>query len=50
MPDLDGVGLLKRLTALDLKLHVIIITGHGDVTIVVEAMKLGAVNFSGGAV
>jgi two-component system response regulator FixJ len=45
MPDLDGIGLLKRLKKINSKLPVVVITGHGDVAIAVEAMKLGAVDF-----
>jgi two-component system response regulator FixJ len=45
MPDLDGIGLLKRLNEIKSKLPVIVITGHGDVAMAVEAMKLEAVDF-----
>ena len=45
MPDVSGIDLLKRLTELDIKIPVIVITGHGDVPLAVEAMKLGAVDF-----
>jgi two-component system, LuxR family, response regulator FixJ len=45
MPDLSGIDLLKRLTELQIKIPVIVITGHGDVPLAVEAMKLGAVDF-----
>ena len=45
MPDLSGIDLLRRLKDLDVKMPVIIITGHGDVPIAVEAMKLGATDF-----
>ena len=45
MPNLDGMGLLKRLVALDSTIPVIMITGHGDVPIAVEAMRLGAFDF-----
>jgi len=45
MPELSGIDLLKRLTELDVKIPVIVITGHGDVPLAVEAMKLGAVDF-----
>ena len=43
MPGLDGMGLLKRLMAQDGALPVIMITGHGDVPIAVEAMRLGII-------
>jgi two-component system response regulator FixJ len=45
MPDMTGVDLLKRLKELGQTLPVIVITGHGDVSLAVEAMKLGAVDF-----
>ena len=45
MPGMSGVELLKRLQQLKLDLPVIVITGHGDVSLAVEAMKCGAVDF-----
>jgi two-component system response regulator FixJ len=47
MPGIDGIELLRRLNpASDArKLPVIIMTGHGDVPLAVEAMKLGALDF-----
>ena len=45
MPGIDGIELLKRLKASHSKLPVVIMTGHGDVPLAVEAMKLGAVDF-----
>jgi two-component system response regulator FixJ len=45
MPDLSGIELLRRLKDINAKLPVIIITGHGDVPIAVEAMKMGAADF-----
>jgi len=45
MPNLDGMSLLKRLVAMDSTIPVIMITGHGDVPIAVEAMRLGAFDF-----
>lgn len=45
MPNVDGMSLLKRLVALDSTIPVIMITGHGDVPIAVEAMRLGAFDF-----
>ncbi|ANW03295.1 response regulator FixJ [Bradyrhizobium icense] len=45
MPGIDGVELLKRLKVSRASLAVIIMTGHGDVPLAVEAMKLGAVDF-----
>ena len=37
--------LLKKLMGQDSQLPVILITGHGDVPMAVEAMRLGAFNF-----
>ena len=45
MPGLSGIDLLHRLSELGLEIPVIIITGHGDLQLAVEAMKLGAVDF-----
>jgi two-component system, LuxR family, response regulator FixJ len=45
MPDMTGIELLKRLRAKDIKLPVIVITGHGDIPLAVEAMKSGAIDF-----
>jgi two-component system, LuxR family, response regulator FixJ len=45
MPNIDGIELLQRVKASHGALPVIIMTGHGDVPLAVEAMKLGAVDF-----
>jgi DNA-binding NtrC family response regulator len=45
MPGMDGVTFLKRLMAQDSGLPVILITGHGDVPMAVEAMRIGAYDF-----
>jgi two-component system, LuxR family, response regulator FixJ len=45
MPDMNGVELLRRLQSLKNRLPAIVITGHGDVPMAVEAMKAGAVDF-----
>jgi two-component system response regulator FixJ len=45
MPGIDGIELLKRLKASRSVFPVVIMTGHGDVPLAVEAMKLGAVDF-----
>jgi DNA-binding response OmpR family regulator len=45
MPGMSGVDLLRRLKELKIAVPVIVITGHGDVALAVEAMKVGAVDF-----
>ncbi|WP_126979524.1 sigma-54-dependent transcriptional regulator [Frigidibacter oleivorans] len=45
MPGMDGMAFLKRLMSQDSGLPVIMITGHGDVPMAVEAMRLGAWDF-----
>lgn len=45
MPEMDGIELLRHLQALQVNIPVIVITGHGDVPLAVEAMKCGAVDF-----
>lgn len=45
MPGRDGMSVLAALRARDIKLPVIVMTGHGDVTSAVRAMKAGAVDF-----
>src|ERR1700682_3785367 len=45
MPGIDGIELLKRLKASPSLFPVLIMTGHGDVPLAVEAMKLGAMDF-----
>ena len=45
MPGIDGIDLLRRLQADGKSLPVVIMTGHGDVPLAVEAMKLGAIDF-----
>lgn len=45
MPQMDGLELLRRLRQLDLALPVIVMTGHGDIPLAVEAMKAGAADF-----
>jgi two-component system, LuxR family, response regulator FixJ len=45
MPDIDGIELLKRLKTGGSRFPVVIMTGHGDVPLAVEAMKLGAIDF-----
>jgi two-component system response regulator FixJ len=45
MPDVSGLDLLRRLNEIRAILPVIVITGHGDVPLAVEAMKCGALDF-----
>jgi two-component system, LuxR family, response regulator FixJ len=45
MPGLSGIDLLKRLKDLKINVPVIVITGHADVPLAVEAMKFGAIDF-----
>ena len=45
MPDLDGLELQRRLMELGVQMPVIVMTGHGDVPIAVEALKAGAADF-----
>ena len=45
MPGMDGMQFLKKLMGADSSLPVIMITGHGDVPMAVEAMRVGAYDF-----
>ena len=45
MPGMDGMALLRRLQSVDPGLPVILMTGHGDVPMAVEAMRIGAFDF-----
>ena len=45
MPGLDGIELLKRMKTRPGVFPIIIMTGHGDIPLAVEAMKLGAIDF-----
>ena len=45
MPGMDGMQFLRKLKGLDSSLPVIMITGHGDVPMAVEAMRIGAFDF-----
>ncbi len=45
MPRMDGLEFLNRLRALDADLPVILVTGHGDIAMAVDAMRQGAYDF-----
>jgi two-component system, LuxR family, response regulator FixJ len=45
MPEIDGFEVMAELTRRSLDWPVIVMTGHGEVSIAVRAMKLGAVDF-----
>jgi two-component system response regulator FixJ len=45
MPGMDGLALQRRLRDIGLRLPVIVMTGHGDVPIAVQALKAGAADF-----
>ena len=45
MPEMSGMVLLERILAVDPDLPVILITGHGDINMAVEAVKKGAYHF-----
>lgn len=45
LPGMDGMALLAELQAIDPELPVVLITGHGDVSLAVQAMKGGAHDF-----
>ncbi len=45
MPEISGIDLLRRIKDGGAELPVIVITGHGDISLAVEAMKIGAADF-----
>ena len=45
MPGMNGLDMLKKVKSLYPHIEVIMITGHGDMDMVIEAMHLGAVDF-----
>ena len=45
MPEMDGIEVQKALKEAGILLPVIVMTGHGDVNVAVQAMKAGAVDF-----
>ena len=45
MPRIDGLALMRQVLAIDAEIPVILITGHGDVAMAVQAMRDGAYDF-----
>lgn len=45
MPGMDGVEVLKRIKAIDSTIEVIMLTGHGDIQSIEEAVKGGAYEY-----
>jgi len=45
LPGMDGFGLLRQVCAADAAIPVILVTGHGDVSMAVDAMRHGAYDF-----
>lgn len=45
MPEMDGLAVQTAIKQLGITLPVIVLTGHGDVAVAVQAMKHGAVDF-----
>jgi DNA-binding NtrC family response regulator len=45
MPRMDGIALLKEARSLGIEIPVVILTGHGDKELAIQAMRLGAVDF-----
>ncbi|MEK7945537.1 sigma-54 dependent transcriptional regulator [Pigmentiphaga sp. YJ18] len=45
MSGMDGMELLRRALEIDASLPVILVTGHGDISMAVQAMRLGAYDF-----
>jgi two-component system response regulator FixJ len=45
MPDMTGLELVQAMKSADVQFPVVVMTGHGDVPLAVEAMKAGVVDF-----
>ncbi|HYI63868.1 MAG TPA: response regulator [Allosphingosinicella sp.] len=45
MPGVDGLAVMRALKEREVAVPILVLTGHGDITMAVEAMRLGAVDF-----
>lgn len=45
MPGIDGMNLLKRIREIDAELPVVLFTGHGDISMAIQAIRDGAYDF-----
>ena len=45
MPEMSGLEMIRKLTDLNVRLPVIVMTGHADVPLAIEAMKAGVKDF-----
>jgi two-component system response regulator FixJ len=45
MPEIDGLELQKQLAARGIRLPIIMLTGHGDIPMAVQALRAGALDF-----
>ncbi len=45
MPEVDGIEVLKELSRREIDWPVVIMTGHGEIALAVQSMKLGAIDF-----
>jgi two-component system, LuxR family, response regulator FixJ len=45
MPEMDGLEVQQEMAARGIDMPVVILTGHGDISVAVKALRAGAVNF-----
>lgn len=45
MPDIDGLQVLSQMERRQVRWPSVVMTGHGEIWVAVEAMKLGAIDF-----
>jgi two-component system response regulator FixJ len=45
MPDMDGLEVQRQLAERGVSMPIVVLTGHGDVSIAVRAIKAGAIDF-----